>query len=74
MLNPHILLRFTTNMGRMRILRVNNPDTGVMDSVVNTSMDNIIDSNAVRGTNGSLTEKRSASLISYEVKPINLPA
>jgi len=73
-LTAHIILSFHTTLGRIRTLRINNPNTAVTDNVVRTSMTGMINSEAVQGTTGRIVSRRHAELVEQQVTSILLPA
>jgi len=69
---PHILLSFGTTLGRNRLVRVNNPDADVEDSVVRTAMNGLISSQAISGPSGRINTIRRASYIETHVQQIDI--
>ena len=72
-MQPHILLKFGTSLGRTRTLRINNADTDVTDQTVSNTMNRILGAQIlVTLTGGVANSKRRASLVETQVIPINL--
>jgi len=68
-------LTFGTTLGRTRTLRINNPNTGLSESQINTAMQNMINSNAVGNTtSGNINAIRRANLVTVTVAERSLPA
>jgi len=69
---PHILLSFGTTLGKSRLVRVNNPNSGVADLTVQNAMIGMISSQAVSGPTGRINTIRRASYIETRVQAIDI--
>ena len=69
----HFLLTFGTTLGRTRILRIKNPSATVSNTLMQSTMNNIIASTAVaNATSGRINSMRRASRVEIMVTPIDL--